>query len=195
MRLTEDEMREVHRILLEYTARLRDYADAIGRTVAILARPRVLFAKAQFAVDFGCNIPRFSPAGARRWCCGTRGTRCRRRAAPAKTQVIPVIAGARRRPADAPDQRPEQRRQNGHLEDHGLLALMAQAGLPVPAAEAEFRSSTACWRISATSNPSGKPQHFSAHTVGARHLCKVYVKCARAHTCSTLRCNFNAGFA
>jgi DNA mismatch repair protein MutS2 len=139
VRLTEDELREVHRILLEYTARLRDYADAIGRTVAILAELEVLFAKAQFAVDFGCNIPRFSPAGARRLV--LRDARhplledvLRRQ----KKEVIPVslvLEGDRRMLLISG---PNSGGKTVTLKTIGLLALMAQAGLPVPSAEAEF---------------------------------------------------------
>jgi DNA mismatch repair protein MutS2 len=139
VRLIEDEMREVHRILLEYTARLRDYADAIGRTVAILADLEVLFAKAQFAVDFGCNIPRFSQPGARRLV--LRDARhplledvLRRQ----KKQVIPVslvLEGDRRMLLISG---PNSGGKTVTLKTIGLLALMAQTGLPVPAAEAEF---------------------------------------------------------
>jgi DNA mismatch repair protein MutS2 len=139
VRLTEDEMREVHRILLEFTARLREYGESIARTLALVAELEVLFAKAQFALDFGCNIPRFSPPGARRL--ALRDARhplledvLRRR----KTEVVPVslaLDGATRTLLISG---PNSGGKTVTLKTIGLLALMAQAGLPVPASEAEF---------------------------------------------------------
>jgi DNA mismatch repair protein MutS2 len=139
VRLSEDEMREVHRILLEFTARLREYGEAIARTLAVVAELEVLFAKAQFALDFGCNIPRFSPPGARRL--ALRDARhplledvLRRR----KEEVVPVslvLEGATRTLLISG---PNSGGKTVTLKTIGLLALMAQAGLPVPASEAEF---------------------------------------------------------
>ena len=59
VRLGEDEMREVHRILLEMTARLRGYADSIRQTLVTMAELELIFAKGRFALDFDCVIPRF----------------------------------------------------------------------------------------------------------------------------------------
>ena len=139
VRLTEEEMREVHRILLEYTQRLREYADAIGRTLAILGELEMLFAKAEFALAFGCTIPRFSGGETRRL--ALREARhplledvLRRQ----RKQVAPVSlileAGARTLLISGPNSGGK----TVTLKTVGLLALMAQAGLPVPCVEAEF---------------------------------------------------------
>ncbi len=139
VRLTEEELREVHRILLEYTQRLRDYAEAIDRTMRILGELEILFAKATFAVEFGCKIPRFSPPGARRL--ALRDARHplledvlhRQRKA-----VVPfslVLEGETRTLLISG---PNSGGKTVTLKTVGLLALMAQAGLPVPCAEAEF---------------------------------------------------------
>jgi DNA mismatch repair protein MutS2 len=139
VRLNEEEMREVHRILLELTARLREYGEAIARTVAMLAELEVLFAKAQFAVDFGCNIPRFSPPGARRL--ALRDARhplledvLRRK----KVEVVPVSLVLEGTTRTLLISGPNSGGKTVTLKTIGLLALMAQAGLPVPASEAEF---------------------------------------------------------
>src|SRR5258706_14069121 len=66
VRLHEEELREVHRILREFTARLREHALVIANTARALARLDLIFAKAQFALDFRCSVPRLSPPGARR---------------------------------------------------------------------------------------------------------------------------------
>ena len=79
VRLTEEEVREVHRILLEMTDRLRGYADSIRQTLVTMAELELIFAKGRFAVEFDCVIPRFgdAPAAARR-----APSAARRRAAP-----------------------------------------------------------------------------------------------------------------
>jgi DNA mismatch repair protein MutS2 len=139
VRLAEEEMREVHRILLELTARLRDYAEPIQRTLAILGELELLFAKAQFAIDFGCTIPRFSPPGARRLV--LREARHplledvlkRHKRAPVAASL--TLEGATRTLLISG---PNSGGKTVTLKTVGLLALMAQAGLPVPCTEAEF---------------------------------------------------------
>ena len=139
VRLTEEELREVHRILLEYTARLRDYDDAIERTLVILAELELLFAKAAFAVEFGAKIPRFSAPGARRIL--LRDARhplledvFRRR----KEKVVPVTLTLDGETRTLLISGPNSGGKTVTLKTVGLFALMAQSGLPVPCAEAEF---------------------------------------------------------
>lgn len=139
VRLTEEEAREVLRILREMTARLRDYVDAIARTVIILAELELLFAKATFAAEFGCIVPRFSPPEARRLRLREARhplledvlRRQRKRVVPASLELddrcrVLLISG------------PNSGGKTVTLKTVGLLALMAQAGLPVPCSEAEF---------------------------------------------------------
>ena len=59
MRLAEEEAREVHRILLEMSDRLRGYGESIRQTLTTMAELELIFAKARFGVEFGCVIPRF----------------------------------------------------------------------------------------------------------------------------------------
>jgi len=172
VRLSEDEMREVHRILLELTSRLRDYADAIERTLAILGELELLFAKAQFAIDFGCTIPRFSPPEARRL--ALRDARhplledvLRRQ----HREVIPfslVLEGSTRTLLVSG---PNSGGKTVTLKTVGLLALMAQAGLPVPCAEAEFPF---CDRVLADIGDQQSIQEslstFSAHITRIRDI-------------------------
>ncbi|MGA2329369.1 MAG: endonuclease MutS2 [Bryobacteraceae bacterium] len=139
VRLAEEEMREVHRILLEYTQRLREYADAISRTIGILGELEMLFAKAEFALAFGCTIPRFSNGEARRL--ALRDARhplledvLRRQ----RKQVVPVSLELEGSTRTLLISGPNSGGKTVTLKTVGLLALMAQAGLPVPCAEAEF---------------------------------------------------------
>jgi DNA mismatch repair protein MutS2 len=60
VRLREQEMREVNRILAELTVRLRGSIGEIRAAVVVMGDLELLFAKARFAVDFDCTIPVFS---------------------------------------------------------------------------------------------------------------------------------------
>ena len=57
VRLTEEEMREVHRILREMTDRLRGYGDSIRQTLVTMAELELIFAKARFAARFRLRDP------------------------------------------------------------------------------------------------------------------------------------------
>src|SRR5580698_5017058 len=54
VRLLEDEQAEIHRIVLEMTARLGENADALLAAVETLAELELQFAKARFAEEFDC---------------------------------------------------------------------------------------------------------------------------------------------
>jgi DNA mismatch repair protein MutS2 len=57
VRLLEDELAEVHRILLEMTERIGERADEIKAAVEVLAELELQFAKARFAEDYNCVSP------------------------------------------------------------------------------------------------------------------------------------------
>ena len=54
VRLFDEELAEIHRILLEMTRRIREKAEAILSAAGILAELEVQFAKARFAEDYNC---------------------------------------------------------------------------------------------------------------------------------------------
>ena len=136
VRLAEEEAREVHRILLEMTDRLRGYGDSIRQTLVTMAELELIFAKARFAAEFDCVDPAL-----------------RRAPAACKDARHPLLEDVlrRRRKAAVPisleltqDRRtllisgPNTGGKTVTLKTVGLLSLMAQSALPVPAAEAEF---------------------------------------------------------
>ena len=56
VRLLEDEQAEIHRILLEMTARIGEQADAPSQAALdVLAELELQFAKARFAADYECT--------------------------------------------------------------------------------------------------------------------------------------------
>ena len=133
--LAEEEAREVHRILLEMTNRMRAYGDSIRRTLTAMAELELIFGKARFATEFDCSIPRFGERlclkDARHPLLEDVLRRRRKSAVPVSLELDKdrrtlLISG------------PNTGGKTVTLKTVGLLSLMAQAGLPVPAAEAEF---------------------------------------------------------
>ncbi|MCU1234374.1 MAG: Smr protein/MutS2 [Candidatus Solibacter sp.] len=135
VRLTEEEMREVHRVLVEITSRLRAYGDSIRQTLATMAELELVFGKARFASDFDCVIPTFgerlSLKEARHPLLADVLRRRRKSAVPISLELTKdrrtlLISG------------PNTGGKTVTLKTVGLLSLMAQSALPVPALEAEF---------------------------------------------------------
>ncbi|HLH42510.1 MAG TPA: Smr/MutS family protein [Bryobacteraceae bacterium] len=139
VQLHEDELRETQRLLREFTARLREHAEPIAASAAALGRVEFLFAKAEFAEDFGCSIPRLSPEGERRMVL--------REARHPLLESILRAQGKKAVPISLTLEDPRRTLlisgpntggKTVALKAAGLLALMAHAGFPTPAAEAEI---------------------------------------------------------
>lgn len=139
VRLSEEEQREVHRILRELTAELRRHAGEAREAVQALAALDFAFARARFALDFDGTIPEFSPdeaprlelVEARHPLLEDILRRQRRRIVPLSFALVGshrtlLISG------------PNTGGKTVALKCAGLLALMAQSGVPVPAARAVF---------------------------------------------------------
>jgi DNA mismatch repair protein MutS2 len=135
VRLAEEEEREVRRILLEITDRLRGYADSIRQTLVTMAELELIFAKARFGAEFDCVIPRFGDRlllkDARHPLLEDVLRRRRKSAVPISLELTKerrtlLISG------------PNTGGKTVTLKTVGLLSLMAQSALPVPALEAEF---------------------------------------------------------
>jgi DNA mismatch repair protein MutS2 len=137
--LVEEEAREEHRILREMTERLREARVALEETAEETGRLDLLFAKARFALAFDGTVARFSPPGARRLL--LREARhplledvLRRQGKP----IVPVSLSLSGEERTLLISGPNTGGKTVALKTVGLLALMAQAGVPAPCAEAEF---------------------------------------------------------
>ena len=139
VRLREEEEREVRRILQEITQRLRAHAASIRQTMDEVGGLDLLFAKASFALDFDCVIPKFVGDESRR-------VHVREARHPLlqdilrkqNKRVVPVsltLDGERRMLLISG---PNTGGKTVTMKTIGLLTLMAQSALPVPASEAEF---------------------------------------------------------
>lgn len=139
VRLVEEEQREVRRILREMTERLRAYAAAIHSATEALGALDLLFAAARFAADFGCTVPRFSPPEAPRlWLREARHPLLEAVLRQRGRRVVPLTLTLEGDCRTLLISGPNTGGKTVALKTVGLLALMAQSGLPVPCAEAEL---------------------------------------------------------
>jgi len=139
VRLREEEQREVFRILQEMTERLRKYAPDVAAAVEVLGHLDLVFAKANFAQSFDCTIPRFSPEDAPRLMLReARHPLLLDVLRKQKKRVVPISLGLDKQQRTLLISGPNTGGKTVTMKTVGLLALMAQSGLPVPAVEAEF---------------------------------------------------------
>jgi DNA mismatch repair protein MutS2 len=165
VRLLDEELAEVHRILLEMTRQIGESAEAILAAADVLAELELQFAKARFAEDYNCvavTLSTVAPASS-----PAVGTASRRPlnaedkrdgASPISTlilhrarhpllernlklkkvAVVPIsieLEGERRQLVITG---PNTGGKTVTLKTLGLLALMAQSGMPVPADRADL---------------------------------------------------------
>jgi len=135
VRLTEEEAREVHRILLEMTDRLRAYGDSIRQTLITMAELELVFAKGKFALDFDCVIPRF---GERLALKEARHPLLQDVLRRRHKTAVPISLELTRDRRTLLISGPNTGGKTVTLKTVGLLSLMAQSALPVPALDAEF---------------------------------------------------------
>ncbi len=162
VRLLEDEQAEIHRILLDMTARLGEHADALIQAVAVLAELELQFAKARFAQDYDCvrvklradgetaeqEIPAVSDAavgesanagaGDALVLRNARHPLLERTLKPRGIAVIPLSVELDGRHRQLIISGPNTGGKTVALKTVGLLALMAQSGIPIPAERAEL---------------------------------------------------------
>ena len=146
VRLLDEEQAEIHRILLEMTHRIGEQSEAIGNAVEALAELELQFAKARFAEDYFCVAAGFpsdpdssSGKGSVRMILEkARHPLLERNLRSKGGRVVPIsieLEGERR---ELVITGPNTGGKTVALKTVGLLALMAQSGIPVPADRAEF---------------------------------------------------------
>ncbi|MFZ0537548.1 MAG: endonuclease MutS2 [Candidatus Sulfotelmatobacter sp.] len=156
VRLLDDELAEVHRILLEMTRRIGEQADGILASASALSELELQFAKARFAEDYNCvtvqlstpagsrqnpsgdSRPRLSASAARLLLHNARHPLLERNLKLKNATVVPItveLEGNRRQLVITG---PNTGGKTVTLKTIGLLALMAQSGIPVPADRAEM---------------------------------------------------------
>lgn len=135
VRLQEEESREVFRILRELTARLRVYGEPIRTAAAIMGALDLIFAKARFAIEFDCCIPRFTD---RLHLENARHPLLIDVLRKRKRSVVPFNLTLDRECRTLLISGPNTGGKTVTLKTVGVVTMMAQAGLPVPCSAAEL---------------------------------------------------------
>jgi DNA mismatch repair protein MutS2 len=165
VRLFDEELAEVHRILLDMTARLGEHADALETATEVLSELELQFAKARFAEDYDCIAAKLLPETNKAVtsqpsvstvtaspvecapdtaCCDemvlhkARHPLLERTLKPKGVAVIPLTVELDRDHRQLVVSGPNAGGKTVALKTVGLLALMAQSGLPLPAERAEM---------------------------------------------------------
>ncbi len=138
VRLREDEIREIERILLEITNALREHKDEIAATAEALTEFDCIFAKAHFATDYNATIPRFSEGGRRLALREARHPLLETILRKQRKLIVPISFELDEAHRCLLISGPNTGGKTVTMKTTGLLALMAHAAIPVPAAEAEF---------------------------------------------------------
>ena len=170
VRLLDEEQSEIHRILVLMTSALAADAPVLTLGTAILAEVESHFVRARFSLELDCTTPTFGgPLSLKRARHPLLELRMRaeesaeskgpRRPVPLTLALTPearqlIVSG------------PNTGGKTVSLKTTGLLALMAQAGLPVPADEAVFPLFTAIFAdIGDAQSIERNLSSFSAHVV------------------------------
>jgi DNA mismatch repair protein MutS2 len=146
VRLLDEEQAEIHRVLLEMTRQIGENAEPILQAAETLAELELQFAKARFGEDYNCvpvslcgaGIPARPPGEARLLLHRARHPLLERNLKLKDAKIVPVtieLEGDRRQLVITG---PNTGGKTVSLKTLGLLALMAQSGIPVPADRAEM---------------------------------------------------------
>jgi DNA mismatch repair protein MutS2 len=164
VRLLDEELAEIHRILLEMTRQIGEHADQVLAAADVLGELELQFAKARFAEEYNCVAVQLSetslelagdetsgnsqPARA----ASTTGTNGKSRLVLHKARhpllehnlkakrltVVPISVDFEGDGRQLVITGPNTGGKTVTLKTIGLLALMAQSGMPVPADRAEI---------------------------------------------------------
>jgi DNA mismatch repair protein MutS2 len=148
VRLLDEELAEIHRILLEMTRQIGENSGAILAAADVLAELELQFAKARFAEDYNCVAVKLTAGAPPAWDGASpvstlilhraRHPLLERNLKMKKAAVVPIsieLEGERRQLVITG---PNTGGKTVTLKTLGLLALMAQSGMPVPADRADM---------------------------------------------------------
>ncbi len=146
VRLLDEEQAEIHRILLEMTRRIGEQAEAIGASAEVLSELELQFAKARFSEEYNCVAVQLSghPRGpgedgrSRLLLHNARHPLLERNLKLKGAAVVPVSVELEGEGRQLVITGPNTGGKTVTLKTVGLLALMAQSGIPLPADRAEM---------------------------------------------------------
>jgi DNA mismatch repair protein MutS2 len=141
VRLIEEEQAEIHRIFVALTHQVGGYAAGLVEGARVLALVDSLQARARFARDFDCVAPAIAPE--RLHLEAARHPLLDKRLRANGGQVVPLTLELTAAHRQLIISGPNTGGKTVTLKTTALLAMMAQAGLPIPATAASFPIFTA----------------------------------------------------
>jgi DNA mismatch repair protein MutS2 len=176
VRLLEEEQAEIHRIFVALTRLVGGYAHGLVEGARVLALVDSLQARARFARDYDCVGPAIAPdllrlEGARH---PLLEKRLHSTGARPNTSVVPLTLELTAEARQMIVSGPNTGGKTVALKTTALLAMMAQAGLPVPAAAASFPVFTAFLAdIGDAQSIEAALSSFSAHITNLDRLSRL----------------------
>ncbi|SPE21950.1 Endonuclease MutS2 [Candidatus Sulfotelmatomonas gaucii] len=141
VRLIEEEQEEIHRIFVALTRQVSGYAHSLVEGARVLALVDSLLARARFGRDFDCVAPTFGPESL--LVESARHPLLEKSLRAAGGTIVPLILELTADERQLIISGPNTGGKTVALKTVALLAMMAQAGIPVPAASASFPVFTA----------------------------------------------------
>ena len=172
VRLLEEEQAEIHRIFVALTRQVSGYAQALVEGARVLAVVDTMLARARFARDYRCVGPTFEPD--RLYLAEARHPLLERHLRATGGNVVPLTLELTAHARQLIISGPNTGGKTVTLKTTALLAMMAQAGLPVPAASAGFPVFTGFLAdIGDAQSIEAELSTFSAHIVNLNRLSQL----------------------
>ena len=177
VRLLEEEQAEIHRIFVALTRQVGTYAEALVAGARVLALVDSLLARARFARDYHCVEP--SIGAEKLFIENARHPLLEKHLRTTGGRVVPLTLELTSSARQLIISGPNTGGKTVTLKTTALLAMMAQAGIPVPAEAASFPVFTAFLAdIGDAQSIEAELSTFSAHIVNLDRLARL----ADAHT-------------
>ena len=141
VRLIEEEQAEIHRIFVALTHMVSGYAQSLVEGARVLALVDSLQARARFARDYDCIAPTIAPDLVRLE--AARHPLLEKRLRTTGGHIVPLTLELTAETRQLIISGPNTGGKTVTLKTTALLAMMAQAGLPIPATAATFPIFTA----------------------------------------------------
>ncbi len=172
VRLIEEEQAEIHRIFVALTRQVGGYALGLVEGARVLALVDSLQARARFARDYDCVAPAIAPDQLRLE--AARHPLLERHLRASGGHVVPLTLELTAKERQLIISGPNTGGKTVTLKTTALLAMMAQAGLPVPATAAIFPIFTAFLAdIGDAQSIEAELSTFSAHITNLDRLSRL----------------------
>ena len=172
VRLIEEEQAEIHRIFMALTRQVGGYSESLVEGARVLALVDSLQARARFARDYNCVAPAITPDLLRLE--AARHPLLERHLRVTRGHVVPLTLELTAAERQLIISGPNTGGKTVTLKTTALLAMMAQAGLPVPATAASFPVFTAFLAdIGDAQSIEAELSTFSAHIVNLDRLSRL----------------------